>query len=188
MKTGLILVDIQNDYFPGGCMELVGIIEASSKARDLLSFFRENQWPTFHIQHIATSERASFFLPNTKGAEIHDSVKPLSTDIVIQKHQINSFRETRLLDELKKAAVERLVICGAMSHMCIDATVRAAVDLGFQCIVIHDACATRNVQFEGKTISAVEVHGSFMAALGAAYADVLSLDEFLSRVKDTDKT
>lgn len=188
MKTGLILVDIQNDYFPGGRMGLVGIAEASSKARDLLTFFRESQWPTFHIQHIATGEGAPFFLADTRGAEIHDSVKPLSADIVIQKHHINCFRETRLLDELQRAEVERVVVCGAMSHMCIDAAVRAAADLGFGCVVIHDACATRNVQFEGKTISAQDVHSSFMAALRMAYADILSLDEFLLKVKDTGTT
>ncbi len=169
-------------------MELAGIKEASSKARDLLTFFRENQWPTFHIQHIAIREGSTFFLPDTNGAEIHDSVKSLPADIVIQKHHINSFRETQLLDELKQAAVERVVICGAMSHMCIDAATRAAADLGFGCVVIHDACATRNVQFEGRIISAHEVHGSFMAALGMAYAEVLSLDDFLSRIKDTATT
>ena len=185
MNTALILIDIQNDYFPGGRMELAGIEEVSSKARDLLTFFRESQWPTFHIQHIATGEGATFFLPDTEGAEIHDSVKPLHTDIVIQKHHINSFRETQLLDELKQAAVERVVICGAMSHMCIDAATRAAADLGFGCVVIHDACATRNVEFEGRVISAHEVHGSFMAALGMAYAEVFSLDDFLSRIKAT---
>jgi nicotinamidase-related amidase len=188
MKTGLILVDIQNDYFPGGCMELVGMAEASAKAKYLLSFFRESQWPTFHIQHVAVGERATFFLPDTEGSEIHDSVKPFHNDIIIQKHHINSFRETELLDKLKKATVERVVICGAMSHMCIDATVRAAADFGFDCVVIHDACATRDVQFEDKIISAQEVHGSFMAALGMAYAEVLTLDEFLSSVKGTDTT
>jgi len=188
MKTGLILVDIQNDYFPGGRMELAGMVKASSKAKDLLSLSRESQWPTFHIQHIAYREGATFFLPDTEGAEIHDSVKPLSGDIVIQKHHINCFKETPLLDELKKAAVERIVICGAMSHMCIDAAVRAAADLGFNCVVIHDACATRDVQFENRTISAQQVHGSFMAALAMAYAEVLSLDAFISRVKGVDTT
>jgi nicotinamidase-related amidase len=188
MKTALLLIDIQNDYFPGGHMELAGIKESSSKARDLLTFFRESQWPTFHIQHIATREGATFFLPDTEGAEIHDSVKPLPTDIVIQKQHINSFRETQLLDELKQAAVERVVICGAMSHMCIDAATRAAADLGFDCVVIHDACATRNVEFEGKIISAHEVHGSFMATLGMAYADILSLSDFFAWIKGTAKT
>lgn len=164
-------------------MELAGITEAGVKARDLLAFFREGQWPTFHIQHIATREGATFFLPDTEGAEIHDGVKPLHADRVIRKHHINCFRETQLLDALKQAAVERVVICGEMSHMCIDAATRAAADLGFGCVVIHDACATRNVPFEGRMISAHDVHGSFMAALGMAYADVWSLGEFLLRMK-----
>ena len=183
MQTGLILIDIQNDYFPGGRMQLVGIMEASLKARDLLSFFRENKWPTFHIQHIATNGQAKFFLANTGGAAIHDSIKPFQNELVIQKHYPNSFRETRLPEELKKAGIKRVVICGAMSHMCIDATTRAAADLGFECIVIHDACATKNLEFGGKRINAEEVHGSFMAALGSGYAKVLSLSEFFSSIK-----
>jgi nicotinamidase-related amidase len=180
MKSGLLVVDIQKDYFPNGKMELIGFAEASSKATALLSSFREKKWATFHIQHVATSDRAPFFLPNSEGAEIHDSVKPRPGDTVIQKHYPNSFRETTLLEELNKAEVKRLVICGAMSHMCIDATTRAAADLGFECVVIHDACATRDLQFGGVTISAEAVHGSFMAALGSAYARVLSLDDYLA--------
>ena len=178
MKTGLILVDIQNDYFPGGAMELVGIREAVTKARELLSFFRENRWPTFHIQHISGQEYASFFLPETAGVEIHDGIKPLSDERVITKHFPNSFRETGLLEELNKDHIERLVICGAMSHMCIDATTRAAFDLGFNCAVIQDACATRNLEFGGQTIPADQVHGSFMAALDSVYASVLGLDDY----------
>ena len=185
MQTGLMLVDIQQDYFPGGRMTLVGMVAASIKAKSLLSFFKARGWPTFHIQHIAVGEGATFFLPDTKGAEIHASVKPLSNDIVIQKHHINSFRETHLLDELKKAAVEHVVVCGAMSHMCIDAAVRAASDFGFDCTVIHDACATMNVQFENQTIAAQEVHGSFMAALAMGYAEVLSLDAFTAKITGT---
>lgn len=183
MQTGLILVDIQNDYFPDGQMELTGIAEAISRAKDLLSLFRARQWPTFHIQHIALGNSATFFRPNTKGVEIHDSVKPLPNEVVIQKHYPNSFRDTGLLEALRNAEVERVVICGAMSHMCIDATTRAAADHGFKCIVIHDACATKDLEFGGKAIPAEEVHGSFMAALGAAYAKVISFDEFLSSIQ-----
>jgi nicotinamidase-related amidase len=180
MKAGLILVDIQNDYFPGGRMELVGISEAGQKAAELLAVFRDNNWPTFHIQHISARKGATFFLPDTKGAAIHDCIKPHSGEPVIQKFYPNSFRETALLDELKKNQVEQVVICGAMSQMCIDATARAAFDFGFKCVVIEDACATRDLEFGGRTIAARQVHGSFMAALGAAYAEVLSLEEFKS--------
>ena len=178
MKTGLILVDIQNDYFPGGRMELVGVQEAGKIAGQLLSFFRRQSWPTFHIQHISVRKGAAFFLPETNGVELHESIQPHAGELVIPKHYPNSFRETTLLQELERHAVKNVVICGAMSHMCIDATTRAAFDYGLDCTVIQDACATRNLEFAGKTIAAEQVHGAFMAALGAAYAKVLSLDEF----------
>ena len=178
MKSALILVDIQNDYFPSGRMELVGIREAGTKAKELLSIFRENHWPTFHIQHLSLHENATFFLPGTEGVKIHESIKPDSNEPVIQKHYPNSFRETKLLEKLKKEQIERVTICGAMSHMCIDATTRAAFDFEFDCVVIQDACATRNLEFSGKTIAAEQVHASFMAALGSAYAQILSLEEF----------
>ena len=183
MKTALILVDIQNDYFAGGRMELAGMDAAGEKAGELLTLFRDNQWPTFHIQHISNYEGATFFLPDTKGAEIHAVVKPGSDDPVIQKHFPNSFRETPLLGELKDTGVENVVISGAMSHMCIDATTRAAADFGFGCTVVHDACATRNLDFGNKRILAQDVHASFMAALGSAYAKVLSCKDLIERFK-----
>jgi nicotinamidase-related amidase len=182
MKTALILVDIQNDYFAGGRMELDGMDAAAEKAGQLLTFFRDNRWSTFHIQHISNYQSATFFLPDTKGAEIHSAVKPLPDELVIEKHYPNSFRETPLLNELKSAGIENVVICGAMSHMCIDATTRAAADFGFGCTVVHDACATRNLDFGKKKILAHDVHASFMAALGSAYAKVLSYQEFSSKI------
>ena len=181
MSTGLILVDIQNDYFAGGRMELVGMDAAGEKAGELLAFFRDKRWPTFHIQHISHREGASFFLPDTKGIEIHTTVSPRPEDPVIQKHYPNSFRETQLLDTLKSTGVESIVICGAMSHMCIDATTRAAADFGFRCTVVHDACATRNLDFGNKKILAEDVHSAFMAALGSAYAKVVSCLDLIER-------
>jgi nicotinamidase-related amidase len=180
MKTALLLIDIQNDYFPGGNMELVGMEQSSQKARELLDLFRKNDMPSFHIQHVSLGKGAGFFLPDTKGAEIHESIRPLPSDIVIQKHFPNSFRDTDLLEKLKSAQIRSLVICGAMSHMCIDATTRAAADHGFKCTVIHDACATRDLQFENTVVPAKQVHASFMSALGFAYARVVSLQAFLS--------
>jgi len=180
MKTALILVDIQNDYFPGGRMELAGMDAAGETAGALLSYFRENKWPTVHIQHISTQKGASFFLPQTEGVKIHECISPLDQETVIQKHFPNSFRETDLYDHLTGTGVKNLVICGAMSHMCIDATTRAAADLGFSGIVVHDACATRDLEFGGNTITAKDVHASFMAALGMAYAKVLGYNDFES--------
>ena len=180
MKAALILVDIQKDYFPGGRMELVGMKEASENAREMLRFFREKKWPIFHIQHIAVKDGATFFLPNSQGIDIHENVTPVSNEPVIQKHHPNSFLNTKLHEELLKAGIESVVICGAMSHMCIDATTRAAADLGFQCTVVHDACATKDLTFGGKAVPADMVHGAFMAALQSVYAKVMDLGAFSS--------
>lgn len=182
MNQALLLVDLQNDYFPGGKMELVGINEAAAQAQALLAEFRRRHWPTYHIQHVSLRPGAPFFLPGTPGVEIQALIAPLPGETVIEKHFPNSFRDTGLQERLAAAQVQDLVICGAMSHMCIDATTRAAVDLGFTCTVIHDACASRDLTFGDLVIPAAFVHGAFMAALSTLYARVLSLAEFLQRL------
>ena len=180
MKSALILIDIQNDYFPGGAMELAGMSQAAVKARELLAACRQDRRPIFHVQHLALGPGATFFRPDTVGVEIHESVRPLPGEALVRKHYPNAFRDTGLLEALTNAGVEEVIIAGAMSHMCIDATTRAGFDFGFTCTVIHDACASRDLVFGGGTIPAAQVHGAFMAALGMRYARVISLEDFLS--------
>lgn len=179
MNNCLILIDLQNDYFPGGAMELVGIAEAAANARILLNTFRNTKSPVIHVQHISSRPGATFFLPDTHGAKINEMVAPTGTEPIVMKNFPNSFRSTTLLEILKKEMRDHLVICGAMSHMCIDATTRAAFDLGFNCIVAEDACATKDLMFQGRTIKASDVHASFMAALSAPYAKVISTKEII---------
>ncbi len=180
MKTGLVLVDIQNDYFPGGAMELVSMESVASTSSTVLDTFREQKNPVYHIQHVSTRPGATFFIPGTEGMETHGSVAPMDGEPVIQKNFPNSFRETSLLETLRDGAVEHLVICGAMSHMCIDATTRAAFDHGFSCTVVSDACATRDLEFDGEIVSAKDVHAAFMAALRVPYASVVTARELAS--------
>jgi nicotinamidase-related amidase len=182
MKSALILIDIQNDYFPGGAMELENMNQAAARAQELLAACRQARRPIFHVQHLAPGPGATFFRPGTAGVEIHESVRPLPGEAVVRKHYPNAFRENGLLEVLQGAGVEEVIIAGAMSHMCVDASTRAAFDYGFKCTVIHDACATRDLAFEGRTIPAAQVHGAFMAALGMRYATVVALREFLRRL------
>lgn len=182
MSTALILIDIQNDYFPGGRMELVGSVEAAGAAARLLDEFRKASWPVFHIQHISTQPTATFFVPDTSGIDIHPSVTPLPGEQVITKHYPNSFRETDLLGRIRRANVDSILFCGMMTSMCVDATVRAAFDLGFTCTIVQDACAAPNLTFNGETIAARQVHGSFLAALGAVYAKIRTADDILEGI------
>lgn len=182
MRTALLMIDIQNDYFPGGKNELVGSPEASVMAKKLLEAFREKQLPIIHIQHISTRSGATYFVQNTPGVRFNEHVTPLQGEIIIIKHFPNSFRNTELLDVLKKAGIGRLVICGMMTHMCIDSTTRAAFDLGFECIVAQDACATKDISFDQCVIPAESVHRAFLGALSGMFAKVVSTEQALSEL------
>src|SRR4051794_7656583 len=161
MTRALLIVDIQNDYFPGGKMELEGSEAAGRRAGQLLAAFRERNQAVIHVQHISLRPGSTFFLPDTDGVAIHPSVAPLEHETVIQKHFPNSFRDTELLAQLRRLDVKELVIAGMMTHMCIDATTRAAADAGFTCSLAHDACATRSVSFGGTAVPAEHVNASF---------------------------
>jgi nicotinamidase-related amidase len=179
MGTALILIDIQNDYFENGRMPLVEAEKASLNARLILDNFRSGGFPVIYIQHLATGQKATFFLPLTEGTEIHENVKPLTDEKLIIKHFPNSFRETELLEYLKSKNITDLVVCGMMTHMCVDATVRAAKDDGFNCTVISDACATRDLEINGEAVKAAEVQKSFLAAFNGFYATVKTTRQYL---------
>lgn len=179
-KKALIVIDIQNDYFENGAIELINPVEASLKARKIIDFFRENNFPIAHIQHLSADPNMPIFVPKTFGSEIHENVKPLEGEKVIQKYYPNSFRETGLLDYLKENDITEVIITGMMTHMCVDATTRAAKDFGFECTVIEDACASRDLEINGKTVKADDVQHAFLAALAFFYADIKSTEAFLS--------
>jgi nicotinamidase-related amidase len=185
MNTALLIIDIQNDYFPGGAMELVGSDAAAECAAQVLDAFRSKGLPVVHVQHLSTRPGATFFLPGTRGAEIHERVAPRAGETVISKHYPNAFRETTLLEHLRGRDIGRLVIVGMMTHMCIDTTTRAAADLGFECVLVHDACATRDLSFGGRMVPAATVQGAFMAALDGLFAKVESAPEACTRLHDS---
>lgn len=179
MKTALLVIDIQKDYFPGGKYELANPLEAAAKAYALLQCFREHNGFHIHIQHISVEPGASILLRGDSGSDIHDAVAHFEGEPIVYKHYPNSFRETNLLAMLREKNVERVVITGMMTHMCVDATVRAAADFGFDVIVAEDACATRALEFDGTTIPAEHVHKAFMSAL-TEYGRVMKTDEALA--------
>ena len=182
MSTALIIVDIQNDYFPNGKMELSTPEKAAAHAAKVLEWFRQNNKDhIFHVQHMASDPVLGFFLPNTEGAELHETVLPLEHENIIVKNFPNSFLKTDLESKLKEKGITKLVVVGMMTHMCIDATVRAAVDLGFETILIEDACASRDLSHQEKKVPAEQVHYAFVSALNGMYVNVISTEDFLQQ-------
>ena len=166
----LIVIDLQNDYYPGGEMELKGIEAAHREAMRLIRLAADLGKPLFFIRHIAPVG-APFFAEGSGGSELHPDLL-LEEGEVIVKHHPNSFRDTPLQERLEALEARRLAVCGAMSHMCIDTTVRAGYDLGYAITLAHDACATKDLEFGGKCLPAGEVHAAFMAALDGKFATV----------------
>lgn len=181
MSTALLIIDIQNDYFPNGKMELSNPEKAAANAGKVLKWFRQNNGSIFHIQHISTREAAGFFLPNTEGVKINEAVLPLENERIIIKHTPNSFFKTELERELKAIGATKLVIVGMMTHMCVDATVRAAKELGFDTTLIEDACTTRDLTYNGHVVPAEQVHFAFISALNGLYANIISTEDFLEQ-------
>jgi nicotinamidase-related amidase len=179
MPRALVIVDIQNDYFPGGAHPLVEPEQAAARARLLLDGFRGAGEPVVHVQHVWDEPDAPFMRPGTAGIEINDAVAPLSGETVIRKEHPNAFRDTQLERTLSEAGADEIVVCGMMTSMCVDATVRAAADLGFQVAVAHDACATRDLEFGGRVVQAADVHAAFLAALSDTYARVSAAEQLL---------
>lgn len=184
MSTALIIIDVQNDYFPNGSFELVQAEQALAATQKLLAHFRAKNLPVYFVQHIATPT-ATFFRPNSEGVQIHSAIVPLPHEHIVRKHAPNSFYNTDLQTELQKISAQELIICGMMTHMCVDTTVRAAKDLGYTITLISDACATKDLEWSGSIIAASTVQSVYLASLNGAFANILSSTDYLAQLANT---
>lgn len=173
-KTALLIVDVQNFYFPGNGPGLVNAEQASLAAKEILQIFRNNNQLVVHVRH-----------KSAKGSEIHKNVEPLSDEKIITKEEVNCFQGTDLLEYFRINSINRLVIIGMQTQMCLEAAVRGAHDYGFECVVVQEACATRDLIFDGKVVKADEVQTSTFATLSdGGYSKVIGMKNFK---ENTDK-
>ncbi len=177
-STALIVIDIQQFYFPDGLVPLTDPEAAAQQAAKVIAAFREAGQPVIHVQHLPKDVET----PDPTGIKeqyrIYPEVLPKPGEVVIGKHHANSFRETELLEILRELGVTKIVVVGMQTHMCVEAAVRAGADFGFEMTVIDDACATRDLDFDGIAVPAAQVHAAALAAMESSYATVVSTDEF----------
>ena len=160
MDTALVIIDVQNDYFPQGKCELFQSEQALKVTKRLLKHFRERKLPVFYVQHISP-EDAAFFLPNTKGVQLHKEIEPLGSEYIIVKHTPNGFHETTLQEKLTSLSIKNLVMCGMMTHMCVDTT------------------ATKDLEWNGRKLPASFINDVYMASLNGRFATVMSSTDYL---------
>jgi nicotinamidase-related amidase len=181
--TALVVVDIQQFYFEGGLVPLTGSVEAAAQARKVLEAFRARALPVIHVRHVPKSVAIVDGEPADPQYRIRPEVQPTAGEKVIAKRFANSFRDTDLLDTLRQKGISRIVIAGMQTHMCVEAAARAATDLGFDVVVVHDACATRPLEFEGRTVPADMVHAGALAAINGTYGRVISVVGLLKELQ-----
>jgi len=164
----LLIIDEQYFYFPGGKSELVNPIPAAQNTQKILLRFRQERKPVIFIKHK--------FEP---GGDIYELVKPVEDEKVITKTEVNSFKGTDLERMLMELNAGKLVICGMQTQMCVEAAVRAAADKGYDVTLISDACATRNLEYNGVKVKAKLVQAATLATL-KSYAKIMTTKEFLT--------
>lgn len=175
----LLIVDIQNFYFAGGRIPLAGSVEAGLRAKALLEAFRANKLPVIHVRHVPKKDPAT----KDPSYEIHPSVSPAAGEAVVGKTFANSFRDTDLQARLAALEVKTLVICGMQTHMCVEAAVRNACDLGYEVVLVRDACATRDLKYGETIVPAASVHAAVLAAMKGTYARIATVDEISAELK-----
>ena len=168
-EVALVLIDIQDFYFPAGALPLVDAEAASNNAGRLLAAFREHERFIVHVGHQVQA-----------GGDFHAAVQPGEGEEIILKSEVNAFRGTDLHETLQAAGINTIVLCGMQTHMCLEGATRAAADLGYECIVVADACATRDLKRGDSIVEALAVHQATLATLDGAYAQVVDTDDFLA--------
>lgn len=179
MNEALLLINIQNDYFPGGKCALKNTEKAFTKIKKLENNFHKDNKPVFYIKHISNGT-TPFFFENTTGINLYHELSPQRNDEIIIKHEPDSFYKTDLQTKLKAHNINKLTISGWMTQMCLDTTVRSAYAKGYAINVIGDSCTTKDLSFNDEIISADMVNKAFLSALNSKFSKVINTDEYLN--------
>ncbi|MBX9951490.1 MAG: cysteine hydrolase [Candidatus Obscuribacterales bacterium] len=177
--SSLVVVDAQREYLDGN-LPLSGIEQALDQISHILYRARSLGTNVIHVQHFSP-KGAPLFNPDDKFVEIIDAVKPIGTEPVIKKNLPDSFAGTDLDERIKTSGKKDLVVVGFMTHACISATVRSALNYGYHTTVVANACATRDLPTleSNDIIPAGTVHDATMAALSDLFARVIADEKSL---------
>lgn len=171
-KAALVLIDQQREYTEGG-LKLQGVEAAIAETVRVLELARKHGAPIIHVVHHGRPGGA-LFNPEGPMAEIVKALTPKPGETVMPKSMPNSFTKTNLNDLLKASGRTEMVVTGFMTHMCVSATVRSAVDHGYRVTLVANAAATRDLPDPlGGVQSASAVHRATLAALADRFAIVV---------------
>lgn len=175
-KYGLLIIDVQNDYFSGGKWFYMNPKRPFIIFNNLSMTLNQKIYLSFIFNISIYSQILHFFEKGTDGVALHSELSLQDDSVIIEKHFPNSFFQTKLQATLDQLEVDTLVITGMMTHMCVDSTTRAAAELGYNPVLIHNATATRNLAFNENNVQANDVQNAFISSL-SNFSTVMSTDD-----------
>jgi nicotinamidase-related amidase len=178
-KAALIVIDAQEEYFaPTGTMVLPGGPAAVERIATALGWARAHGMPVIHVVHESRRPNATTFAAGSPALAIHAKAAPAPGEAVVTKHLPGSFTGTPLEETLRKLGIERVILSGFMTQMCVDTTARQAAHLGFKVTVLSDASAAMDVKApDGRVIPAADVHRTHLGSLSGFLAEIRSTGE-----------
>jgi len=179
--SALVVIDAQQEYFaPIGKVVLPEGPSAVKQLARALAWARSSRTPVVHVVHESRRPNASTFAPGSPALAIHPDARPVVGEPVMTKHLPGSFTGTDLERWLRERGVERLIVGGFMTQMCVDTTARQAAHLGFAVTVLADATAAMAVRApDGDVIPAEQVHRTHLGSLSGFLAQIARVDDLV---------
>jgi nicotinamidase-related amidase len=170
-STALIAIDFQNEYFEGR-MPIPDGMAAMRQAKRLVELADTHRMPVVHVQHLAPVD-SPIFAEGGKLFDIHPDMAPAPHHVVLRKPTPSAFAGTDLHAQLQVRGIKTLILTGLMTHMCVSATAFGAAALGYQTIIVSDACATRDLDLEeGGVLSHRDLHRAALRGVSDVVAEV----------------
>jgi nicotinamidase-related amidase len=186
-KTAVLVIDFQNEYFPGGRMVIPDGASALENTRRLIKAADAKGIRVIHVQHVLPAD-APLFAEGGKTVQFHPDMQPRSGETVVQKDNVSVFAgaSAAVMDRtLKEAGIDTLIITGLMTHACVAGAARdaAAEPRSYRVIVSSDATATRDLQRATRaTIDHKMLHAASLATVEDTYGDVMTTDAIIGLV------
>jgi nicotinamidase-related amidase len=182
MTAALVVIDVQNAIDDPRWLQH-GDRNHPHAERDiarLLSAWRQRGQPIYHIRHDSRFPDSAY-RPGQPGNEFKTEVAPLPGEPVVAKQTNSAFIGTDLEARLRSAGHTKLLIAGVITNNSVEATVRMAGNLGFDTVLVEDACFTfARLDWDGRLWTAQEVHALSVANMSGEYCTVLTTQQALS--------